>query len=999
MARSHTSPPHDEEDRKAAYGGHGGVGAETYGALAGKLLDTGYEPVPILPGAKRPAVNRWSTVTVDGRQVDAWSAAYPDCGVGLRTGQLVGVDIDVLDDDLAWQVCDLTCRRLGDTLVRVGLWPKRMLLYRTERPFAKMTLGRIEILGAGQQFVAFGRHPGTGRRYEWPGGESPLDVPLVDLPRVDEAQVQELLGEMASILPRGVSDGPRTRPGTRGLSGGPVRDHTGRVIDGRDDWLSRLAYHEVHDAIERDEPAYSERLTERVWARFEATTDLERPRQDRRAPWGPAHARKKVEDKLRLHATGRLPSRRLPKVEAEYTAPDRTTVEARAHLDSLLVRFCADVARWSAEGRAGSLPMVGIRATVGLGKSSAARRHLKDLRERLETSGAPSRLLWFTPSHTLAEETAAAWRALGVTSAVLRGYERHDPLTGQPMCRDIPAISAALAGRLDPQTTVCMGQDGRHCRFWHGCLKQENRRVVRDAEVVIAPYDVLFTGLPVEPGEIALVVVDEGCWSRALRKLPGIAVETLGRQSAVDLGTGLTRNRAAGRAADRASFGNRLRQVLLSNGPGPLQRTAVTRHDLSVEMCRDAADFERRSLQDPGLVPGLTGRARDRAIAAAREVELTHRRVDLWRSVGDLVASGRASDGRVKVEPQPDGTHHAHVTGLARVHHNLAHLPVLHLDATLRPEIATRILPGLVVHEVDATAPDMWVRLVAGGFGKSALLGKAGPNRLLQDCVDYVRWQARRLAQKRVLVVTHKHCEAAFADLPGIVTLHFNALAGLDSFGDVAAIIIVGRPLPSEIALHPFCAAFAAEVPSGGYQGERTAVRMRDGSSRPVRAIRHTSETAEQFRAAICDDELVQAIGRGRGVNRSPDTRLEVHLLADVALPLVHDQVIAWDTVAPDILQRMLLDGVAVDSPADAAALHPQLLANEKQAQKAFERAGFKRHLPMSTYRGMSLKSAAYRRGGRGRSWQTVLWPADLDEAAARHALEAVLGPLDWRRS
>ena len=90
------------------------------------------------------------------------------------------------------------------------------------------------------------------------------------------------------------------------------------------------------------------------------------------------------------------------------------------------------------------------------------------------------------------------------------------------------------------------------------------------------------------------------------------------------------------------------------------------------------------------------------------------------------------------------------------------------------------------------------------------------------------------------------------------------------------------------------------------------------------------------LRAAICDDELIQAIGRGRGVNRTADDPLEVHVLADVALPLVHDQLLAWETVRPDLFQRMLLAGIAVDSPADAARLHPDaVLATRQQAKKA----------------------------------------------------------------
>ena len=103
-------------------------------------------------------------------------------------------------------------------------------------------------------------------------------------------------------------------------------------------------------------------------------------------------------------------------------------------------------------------------------------------------------------------------------------------------------------------------------------------------------------------------------------------------------------------------------------------------------------------------------------------------------------------------------------------------------------------------------------------------------------------------------------------------------------------------------------------------------------------------------------------------------------------------------SVVPDVLQRMLLAGIAVDSPADVAMLHPGLFDGEKQAQKVFERAGvFKRHSPISnSYREMSLKSARYRRGGRGRSWQTCWW-LEGDEGVIRSQLEARLGALaEW---
>ena len=295
----------------------------------------------------------------------------------------------------------------------------------------------------------------------------------------------------------------------------------------------------------------------------------------------------------------------------------------------------------------------------------------------------------------------------------------------------------------------------------------------------------------------------------------------------------------------------------------------------------------------------------------------------------------------------------------------------------------------------------MQVHLVTGRFGKSTIVpdARAAPGETarrearLRECVDHVRWHARRLAPGRVLVITHAAIEAAFADIPGVVTGHFNAMAGLDAFGNVAAVFIVGRPLPPEAGLTDPAAALFEQSPQGRYVWRNSAVRMRDGMSRAVRVPGHADQIAERIRAAICDDELIQCIGRGRGVNRTAANPLEVHVLADVALPLVHDSVTGWETVQPDAVQRMLLAGIAVDSPADAAALHPGLFDNPEMAKKVFHRIGFKGQIPLGTYRGMSLKCAAYRRSGRGRGWQRAFWlPGSSD--SPRQILESRLGPL-----
>lgn len=360
-------------------------------------------------------------------------------------------------------------------------------------------------------------------------------------------------------------------------------------------------------------------------------------------------------------------------------------------------------------------------------------------------------------------------------------------------------------------------------------------------------------------------------------------------------------------------------------------RTRLLAAGLDEQACRLAAQLEGRRLRDPQLFPGMPAADRQASIRQVMINERSQRYIEAWLAMRDLAAGDRDQDGRLHVRAAGKGGTSIMASGIKPIHPTLRDKPVLHLDATLRPELASTVLPHLAATVIEAAAPHQSVRLVAGSFGKGQLcsapsLAPAEAQRRqnrLAEVVDYVRWQARRAAPGRVLVITYKDCEAAFHGIFGVETAHFNAIAGLDVYRDVGMLIVVRRPLPSSADLDPLSGAFFRHLPVGGYRQGSRGIWMRDGSSRSVPVRVHADERAELLRAAICDDELIQAIGRGRGINRTDADPLEVHILADVALPLVHDQVVPWEAAKPALLQQMLLRGVAVDSPSDTATLHP----------------------------------------------------------------------------
>lgn len=180
---------------------------QNYATLGPKLLAQGFEPIPV--NGKRPAVKGWEKVELTEAQVEYWAAnGKGNLNVGIRTGYLAPVDIDIYNAEVSALVAEKFQERFGKAPMRIGEAPKRLLLYRAEAPGPKITSSiyicrdklehRVEVLGVGQQFVAYGIHPDTLRPYQWPN-ESLLDLELWELPVINRDEVAAWIRK--SLLP------------------------------------------------------------------------------------------------------------------------------------------------------------------------------------------------------------------------------------------------------------------------------------------------------------------------------------------------------------------------------------------------------------------------------------------------------------------------------------------------------------------------------------------------------------------------------------------------------------------------------------------------------------------------------------------------------------------------------------------------------------------------------------------------------------------------------
>jgi len=181
--------------------------------LGATLVDRGFPILPIQPNTKKPGLYKlgawheypkWSRHcerdTTDN-EVDIWGN-WPEAGIGIAAGRVIGIDIDILDSPtIALEIEALAKRMLGDTpAVRIGHAPKRLLVYRAVQPFSGFKYPPIEVLGVGQQFIAYGIHPDTGKPYDWPVSTL-ADLCPDDLPGITEAQAREFAKEAYRLIP------------------------------------------------------------------------------------------------------------------------------------------------------------------------------------------------------------------------------------------------------------------------------------------------------------------------------------------------------------------------------------------------------------------------------------------------------------------------------------------------------------------------------------------------------------------------------------------------------------------------------------------------------------------------------------------------------------------------------------------------------------------------------------------------------------------------------
>jgi hypothetical protein len=140
-------------------------------------------------------------------------------------------------------------------------------------------------------------------------------------------------------------------------------------------------------------------------------------------------------------------------------------------------------------------------------------------------------------------------------------------------------------------------------------------------------------------------------------------------------------------------------------------------------------------------------------------------------------------------------------------------------------------------------------------------------------------------------------------------------------------------------------------------------VRMADGSGRVVDQPYHPDPLVEAVRWAVTDGAVLQAIARGRGVQREAGRPLRVLLLAELALPLTVETVVGWDEIQPNrlavALAEAFLTGRALPlAPEDLSNVRKDLWETERAVEDFLGEADF----PATTPEALIKNITSYKR-------------------------------------
>lgn len=572
-----------------------------------------------------------------------------------------------------------------------------------------------------------------------------------------------------------------------------------------------------------------------------------------------------------------------------------------------------------------------------------------------------------------------------------------------PMCRNLDAVAAVQAANLSATQYLCKAKkDG--CPFSEGCPYVA--QMGQAADVWLVTHSILNVPKPSAIGLPMFLIMDEPTLAGAITGLEGKPRSV----SSISLPT--TRQEGADDYTHKAFWdwhtmaevensASRIRTMLEQAGRGiaPGEKRPLSRSDIERHFNKEGIEVGIAGLNTaiswlaprPSQLEGRTAilQALGRAASIMRELKRLLEDETLEETPRLVLSMDEENVLRYRLT----GCRDINALWLASANDEdpESRIPVLLLDATPNMPLIRHFFPRVIVTEnIQAATPHARFTFMAGAaWGLTAQKGAIEKHQKQEaegrtnssdrgqtiEGIRFTLWRHWLASGRKPLLsvmgkALHEYLEELNAKHPGFLPpgcelAHFGATRGLNRWETVATILVLGRNLPPVLAMQDQAEALLGRtvehvvpaIHAGGKTptsrpDKETRIRtLPDGREVEITHYTHPDETTRAFLQAAMDGETIQAIGRGRAVNRGADNPLAVFVYADTypdALPLDDVQAVTvpapWERMA--VTDAMNSQGASqmlmpvLTSAADAARAYPHIWDKEAKAKEAFRGEG-----------------------------------------------------------
>ena len=622
---------------------------------------------------------------------------------------------------------------------------------------------------------------------------------------------------------------------------------------------------------------------------------------------------------------------------------------------------------------------IAIPVGTGIGKTES---YIKSIRDQLARYSVKQPIVVAVPMHKLSDELLDRFGG-DIQVASYRGREANDPGTdGEKMCLDLDTVRDVQKVGGDVQTLVCAKGEKR-CPFFEQCGYQKQRE--QKGDVWIVSHTALFNSKPAFIPTPALRIIDEnftkqgvvgtGHNDRLIVSEYEIERQALHGKDHHILMANLDMQLMPAR--------KKLLAALRGNGLGPLSRQKLLDAGLTFDECSEARGLEWKRKSEIDIWPGMPSAQRKAVLANAANNSDISRMAAMWHLLmTQLDEGGPELSGTIYVDESVDDE-----TGATNRMLRLQYrqdlreswaAPTVYVDATPSLNIAEMYLPTLKRHKsIQAETPHQRITHYPDkAFGKNELMHSP---KKVDEIWYWTLAKARQSGGRWLLVCQLKVKEMILEkhDVPDFIELaHHNAVAGQDRWKDVRGIVIVGRTQPPPDAVQREASALIGSDiqidvdEDGWYPNSTTEIFAQSGQRMTIDVDVASHPIAEEARRRTCEAEISQIIGRGRGVNRTEETPLEIHVLTNTPLTEEVSSFAEWRRPSKDD-ELLAKRGVWLSSAVDAARLLGIKANTLNVARKRLVTNPYKEFLYGNV---TNLRMAEYQVSGAGRSKQVLLF-------------------------